>query len=193
MPTSASDLRFMGLALDLAERVLGTTWPNPSVGCVIVDEGGDAPLVLGRGVTAPGGRPHAETQALEQAGGRARGATAYVSLEPCAHHGQTAPGADAFVEAGIGRVVIAAKDPDPRVSGKGSERLHEAGIEVTTGVLEARACQINQGFFSRILQGRPLLTLKIAASLDGRLATHSGESRWITAESARAIIRSSAV
>jgi len=186
MTISASDLRFMALALDLAEQALGTTWPNPSVGCVLVDEQGSVPRVLARAATAPGGRPHAETQALARAGSAARGATAYVSLEPCAHHGQTPPCTEALIQAGIARAVIATKDPDARVGGRGIALLKEAGIAVSAGVMEARAESVNAGFFKRISKGRPLVTLKIAASLDGRLATHRGESQWITGTRARA-------
>jgi len=169
-------------ALALAARGLGRVSPNPAVGCVIVD-GEDR--VVGRGCTQPGGRPHAETVALAQAGKAARGATAYVTLEPCAHHGQTPPCADALVQAGVRRVVAAAEDPDPRVNGGGLNRLRNAGIEVSVGVLKSDALQLNEGFIRRIRDGRPLVTLKIAQSLDGRTALASGESKWITGEEAR--------
>ncbi|WP_076367497.1 bifunctional diaminohydroxyphosphoribosylaminopyrimidine deaminase/5-amino-6-(5-phosphoribosylamino)uracil reductase RibD [Phaeovulum vinaykumarii] len=169
-------------ALTLARRGLGRTWPNPAVGCVIVAPDG---RVVGRGVTAPGGRPHAEPQALAQAGAAARGATAYVTLEPCAHHGRTPPCAEALVAAGVARVVTALTDPDPRVAGGGHAILRAAGIEVTEGVLAMPAARVNAGFFSRVTRGRPLVTLKIAATLDGRIATASGESRWITGAEAR--------
>ena len=172
----------MAHALALARRGLGRTWPNPSVGCVIVQGG----VVVGRGVTAPGGRPHAEPQALAMAGGAARGATAYVTLDPCVHHGHTPPCADALVAAGVSRVVSALQDPDPRVSGGGHARLQAAGITVTTGVMEAQARALQQGFLTRITRGRPMLTLKLALSLDGRIATSGGESRWITGPAARA-------
>ena len=172
----------MDAALALARRGLGTTWPNPSVGCVIVDAGG---RVAGRGVTAPGGRPHAETRALAQAGAAARGGTAYVTLEPCSHTGQTPPCADALIEAGIARAVIAQRDPDPRVNGQGTARLRAAGIAVTEGVGAAAAADIQAGFVLRVTQGRPLVTLKLASTLDGRIATHDGESVWITGTPAR--------
>jgi diaminohydroxyphosphoribosylaminopyrimidine deaminase/5-amino-6-(5-phosphoribosylamino)uracil reductase len=172
----------MHAALALARRGLGRVWPNPSVGCVLVRDG----EVVGRGWTQEGGRPHAETEALRRAGPAARGATAYVSLEPCSHHGKTAPCADALVAAGIGRVVVATMDPDPRVSGKGVAVLEAAGIPVTVGVLEEAARDLNAGFLSRIGRGRPLVTLKAATTLDGRIATHGGESRWITGPVARA-------
>lgn len=171
-------------ALALAARGLGRTWPNPAVGCVLVrpDLNG---RVVGRGWTQPGGRPHAETEALARAGALAEGATAYVTLEPCAHHGRTPPCADALIEAGIDRAVVAIEDPDPRVSGQGIARLRDAGVAVTQGVGAEAAAEINAGFLTRIRQGRPLITLKIASSLDGRIATKSGESRWITGEASR--------
>ena len=172
----------MRAALGLARRGLGTVWPNPSVGCVLVSAG----RVVGRGVTASGGRPHAETQALAQAGAAARGATAYVTLEPCSHHGQTPPCADALIEAGIARAVIAIEDPDPRVAGRGIAALRKAGIETEIGCGAELARELNAGFFKRIELGRPLVTLKMATSLDGRTATHRGESQWITGEPARA-------
>lgn len=176
------DRRHMAHALALARRGLGRVWPNPSVACVIVQ--GDR--VVGRGVTAPGGRPHAEPQALAQAGAAARGATAYVTLEPCAHHGRTPPCAAALVAAGVARVVSALQDPDPRVSGGGHAMLRAAGVAVTTGVLAAEAAALQRGFLTRVTQGRPMVTLKLALSLDGRIATATGESRWITAAPARA-------
>jgi diaminohydroxyphosphoribosylaminopyrimidine deaminase/5-amino-6-(5-phosphoribosylamino)uracil reductase len=171
----------MALAISLGERGLGNVWPNPAVGCVIVKDG----RILGRGWTRPGGRPHAETEALAQAGAAARGATAYVSLEPCAHHGRTPPCAEALVAAGVARVVTALEDPDPRVAGRGHRILEDHGIAVTTGVLAAAARAANAGFLSRIERGRPWLTLKLALTLDGRIATASGESRWITGPEAR--------
>lgn len=177
-----SDTRFMALALDLGRQALGATWPNPAVGCVIVS--GDE--IVGQGHTAPGGRPHAETVALGQAGARARGATAYVSLEPCAHHGKTPPCAEALIKAGIVRVVSTLEDDDPRVSGRGFAMLQAAGIEVVTGVLADEAARDLAGFFHRVATGRPLVTLKLAMSLDGRIATASGHSQWITGEPARA-------
>ncbi|SDY57707.1 diaminohydroxyphosphoribosylaminopyrimidine deaminase / 5-amino-6-(5-phosphoribosylamino)uracil reductase [Jannaschia faecimaris] len=172
----------MAHALALAARGLGRVWPNPAVGCVIVRDG----VVVGRGFTADGGRPHAESQALTQAGAAARGATAYVTLEPCAHHGQTPPCAQALVDAGLTRVVVAARDPDPRVNGGGLAMLRNAGIKVTGGVMEAEARALQAGFLSRVEHGRPFVTLKLAMTLDGRIATASGESQWITGPAARA-------
>jgi len=170
-------------ALRLAERGLGNVAPNPAVGCVIVAPDG---RVAGRGWTQAGGRPHAETVALTQAGGSARGATVYVTLEPCAHHGVTPPCADALVQAGVKRVVGAVVDPDPRVAGGGFARLQSGGIEVTQGVLEPEARALNFGFFKRVTEGRPLVALKIAQSADGYVADPKGNSRWITSERARA-------
>ncbi|MBJ3763463.1 bifunctional diaminohydroxyphosphoribosylaminopyrimidine deaminase/5-amino-6-(5-phosphoribosylamino)uracil reductase RibD [Maribius pontilimi] len=171
----------MRAALSLGRRGLGRVWPNPAVGCVIVKAG----RVMGRGWTQPGGRPHAEAVALAQAGDAARGSTAYVTLEPCAHHGKTPPCARALISAGVARVVTALDDPDARVAGRGHAMLRAAGIDVVTGVCEeaARADQI--GFLTRVTQGRPMLTLKLAMSLDGRIATASGESQWITGSQAR--------
>ena len=171
----------MALALSLGRRGLGRTWPNPAVGCVIVKGG----RILGRGWTQPGGRPHAETEALAQAGSSARGADVYVSLEPCAHRGKTPPCAQALIDAGVVRVVIATQDPDPRVSGQGSEMLRAAGIAVDTGVMEDEALADNAGFFSRIELDRPFVTLKLASSFDGRIATATGESQWITGADSR--------
>ncbi|MGQ9371797.1 bifunctional diaminohydroxyphosphoribosylaminopyrimidine deaminase/5-amino-6-(5-phosphoribosylamino)uracil reductase RibD [Azospirillum sp. ST 5-10] len=182
MPFDSDDLRHMQSALALAARGLGTVWPNPSVGCVLVRDG----LVVGRGWTQPGGRPHGETEALRRAGAAARGATAYVSLEPCNHHGKTPPCTEALLEAGIGRVVVACEDPDPRVAGSGVRRLRDAGLEVEVGLCAEEAYELNRGFFTRILRGRPLFTLKLATTLDGRIATHGGESKWITGAAARA-------
>jgi diaminohydroxyphosphoribosylaminopyrimidine deaminase/5-amino-6-(5-phosphoribosylamino)uracil reductase len=171
----------MRAALALARRGLGAVWPNPAVGCVIVNDG----RVVGRGWTQPGGRPHAETEALRRAGEAARGAAAYVSLEPCCHWGRTPPCADALIEAGLRRVVVALEDPDPRVAGAGIRRLRAAGLAVDTGLAAAEAAEINAGFLTRLAFGRPLVTLKLATSLDGRIATGSGESRWITGPPAR--------
>lgn len=181
MISPATDARWMRLALTLGRRGLGQVWPNPAVGCVIVKDG----RVLGRGWTQPTGRPHAEVHALAQAGSSARGATAYVSLEPCAHHGKSGPCANALVDAGIARVVSAVTDPDPRVSGKGHAILQAAGVEVTEGVLSAQARADHAGFFLKTTQNRPLVTLKLASSLDGRIATQTGDSRWITGSAAR--------
>ena len=171
-----ADLRWMRAAFALARRGLGNVWPNPAVGCVLVRDG----RVVGRGWTQPGGRPHAETEALRRAGALARGATAYVSLEPCSHWGRTSPCADALIAAGVRRVVAALEDPDPRVSGSGITRLREAGIAVDTGLGAAEAAEINAGFLTRQRLGRPLITLKLATSLDGKIATTTGESQWIT-------------
>jgi diaminohydroxyphosphoribosylaminopyrimidine deaminase/5-amino-6-(5-phosphoribosylamino)uracil reductase len=175
------DAEHMRAALALARRGLGSTWPNPAVGCVIVRDG----VVVGRGGTALGGRPHAEAVGLEMAGEAASGATAYVTLEPCSHHGQTPPCADALVAAGVRRVVIAIGDPHPKVNGAGIARLVAAGIEVVTGVLAAEAEAQQQGFLTRVRQGRPIVTLKLATTLDGRIATRTGESQWITGPEAR--------
>ncbi len=178
---AAEDTAHMRSALALARRGLGGSWPNPSVGCVIVREG----RVAGRAVTAPGGRPHAERLALAMAGDAARGATAYVTLEPCCHWGRTPPCTDALIEAGVARVVIAVHDPDPRVNGEGMARLRAAGIEVQEGVLQAEAEEVLAGFASRQRRARPLVTLKMASTLDGKIATHAGESQWITGAAAR--------
>lgn len=174
----------MRAALALARRSLGRTWPNPAVGCVMVRDG----EILARGRTREGGRPHAEADAIAQAvaaGQSLKGATAYVTLEPCSHHGRTPPCADALVAAGISRVVSALEDPDPRVSGQGHARLEAAGISVEIGDGGAEAAEINTGFLLRIREGRPFFHLKMASSLDGRIATASGESKWITGEAAR--------
>lgn len=176
-----SDYPHMRAALTLARRGLGRTAPNPAVGCILVREG----KLLGRGWTQPGGRPHAEIEALRRAGPSARGATAYVSLEPCSHQGQSGPCADALIAAGIRRCVIACEDPDPRVSGSGIRRLREANIEVSIGLLREEAEALNRGFIKHRLERRPSVTLKLATSLDGRIALASGESRWITGPEAR--------
>jgi len=175
------DLLHMRAALALARRGLGNAWPNPAVGCVLVKNG----RVIGRGWTQPGGRPHAETEALRRAGEVARGATAYVTLEPCSHHGRTPPCCEALAGVGIARVVMAMRDPDPRVNGRGLAMLRGAGITVEEGLLEAEARALNAGFFRRIQAGMPMVTLKLASTLDGRIATASGESRWITGAAAR--------
>lgn len=171
----------MSHALALAARGLGRTWPNPAVGCVLVKDG----RIVGRGWTQPGGRPHAERMALDAAGAAARGAVAYVTLEPCAHHGRTPPCAEGLIAAGVARVVSAQTDPDPRVAGRGHAMLRAAGIAVTEGVLEARARALQAGFLKRVERGLPFVTLKLAATLDGRIATSGGESRWITGGEAR--------
>lgn len=176
-----ADLRWMRAALALAQRGLGRVWPNPAVGCVIVRDG----HLLGRGWTQPGGRPHAETMALSQAGDAAKDATAYVSLEPCAHHGRTPPCCDALIAAGIARVVSPMEDPDPRVAGQGFQRMRSAGLTVDVGLMAEAAWRANEGFLTRQKLGRPKVTLKLATSLDGRIATATGESRWITGAEAR--------
>ncbi|SMX37374.1 bifunctional diaminohydroxyphosphoribosylaminopyrimidine deaminase/5-amino-6-(5-phosphoribosylamino)uracil reductase RibD [Octadecabacter ascidiaceicola] len=172
----------MGMALSLGRRGLGRVWPNPNVGCVVVRDG----RVLGRGWTADGGRPHAETQALD--GIDAKGATVYVTLEPCAHHGKTPPCAEALIAAKVARVVIATGDPDARVAGKGIAMLRGAGIAVNTGVREAGARADLAGFLLRVEQNRPFVTLKLASSFDGRIATATGESKWITGPDARRMV-----
>lgn len=178
------DAAWMRAALTLAQRGLGRVWPNPAVGCIIVKQD----RVLGRGWTQPSGRPHAETMALAQAGDAAKGATAYVSLEPCAHHGRTPPCANALIQAGVARVVSPMADPDPRVSGKGFQMLRDAGVQVDIGCMADLAEAANRGFLMRQRRGRPHVTLKLAASLDGGIATATGESRWITGPAARAAV-----
>jgi len=178
---SDTDKRYMALALSLGRRGQGRVWPNPAVGCVIVKDG----RIVGRGWTQPGGRPHGEAVALAQAGASAAGATAYVTLEPCAHHAKTPPCADALVNARVARVVVAHMDPDPRVNGAGVGALRAAGIDVTTGLLQAHAQADHLGFLMRIRSGRPMVTLKLASSFDGRIATATGESKWITGPQAR--------
>jgi len=175
------DQRFMHHALMLARRGLGRVAPNPAVGCVLVKDD----VIVGRGWTQPSGRPHAETVALKAAGTAARGATAYVTLEPCAHHGETGPCAEALVKAGVARVVIAAADPDPRVEGRGAQILRGANIEVTEAVRAAEALSLNRGFFYRITKARPMFTLKVASRPDGSMETREGAERWITGTEAR--------
>ena len=174
----------MALALSLGRRGQGACWPNPAVGCVIVNNG----RIIGRGWTQPGGRPHAEAEALKQAGPAAKGATAYVSLEPCAHHGQTPPCAQALIDAGIARVVAAMEDSDGRVAGQGFAMLRAAGIAVDTNLLSDQAERDHAGFLLRTEQGRPFVTLKLANSFDGRIATATGESQWITGPDARRMV-----
>jgi diaminohydroxyphosphoribosylaminopyrimidine deaminase / 5-amino-6-(5-phosphoribosylamino)uracil reductase len=171
-------------ALGLAARGLGAVWPNPAVGCVIVQGG----RVVGRGVTQPGGRPHAERVALAQAGEAARGATVYVTLEPCAHHGQTSPCAEALIAAGVARVVTGMTDPDPRVSGRGHAMLRAAGIAVVEGICADQARVVAAGFVKRVTLGLPFVTLKLASSFDGRTALADGASRWITGPDARRMV-----
>ena len=179
---NGEDIGHMRHALRLAVRALGRSAPNPAVGCVIVSRDG---RVVGRGWTQPGGRPHAETVALSQAGALAHGATAYVTLEPCSHHGKTPPCADALITAGVARVVGAIVDPDSRVDGQGFGRLASAGVSVTQGVCEGEARTLNAGFFNTRLCKRPLVALKIAESADGFVADAGGNSRWITSNMAR--------
>jgi len=182
---SEADQRFMAQALRLAHRGLYTTDPNPRVGCVIVKDA----EVVGAGWHQQAGGPHAEIHALQQVGEagaeQTRGATAYVTLEPCSHHGRTGPCAEVLIAAGIRRVVVAMPDPNPEVAGQGLERLRQAGVEVETGIGQAEAEALNAGFISRMLRGRPLLRCKLAMSLDGRTAMATGESRWITSAAAR--------
>ncbi len=183
---TATDHSFMQHALRLGRRNMGATAENPSVGCVIVDEAANPPRVVGRGCTGVGGRPHAETVALRHAGPAARGATAFVTLEPCSHHGETPPCTDALVEAGVARVVVAAGDPDPRVDGGGLKRLREAGITVEAGLCEdAARCDL-AGFFSRVTLGRPHVIVKLAVSEDGKIAAGDGVQTAITGETALA-------
>lgn len=182
MAPEAADHHFMRRALALARRGLGWTDPNPMVGCVLARDG----AVVGEGYHARVGGAHAEAAALERAGEAAAGATAYVTLEPCSHYGRTPPCADRLAEAGVARVVAAMADPDERVRGRGLERLRRAGVAVATGVLAEAAGALNPGFAKRARTGRPWVTLKLAASLDGRTAVHTGESQWITSEAARA-------
>ena len=180
----ADDHRYMGTALALGRRGQGLVWPNPAVGCVIVNQG----RIIGRGWTQPGGRPHAEPVALAQAGDAAKGATAYVTLEPCAHHGQTPPCTKALIDAQVARVVVALQDDDPRVNGQGIAQLRAAGVKVSTGCRAKEAAVDHAGFFLRINQNRPLITLKLATSFDGRIATATGESQWITGPKARRLV-----
>lgn len=175
------DEAFMAVALALSARGLGRTWPNPSVGCVLVQ----GTRIVGRGWTQPGGRPHAETQALDRAGKFAVGATAYVTLEPCSNYGRTPPCSKALIEAGVARVVVGCVDPDPRVNGGGLRALEAAGLEVTTAILAERCRASHLGLYRRIEAKRPAITLKLAQSLDGRIALANGQSKWLTGELAR--------
>jgi len=181
MSHSEADRQFMARALELAARGLYTTSPNPRVGCVIVKDG----AIVGAGWHVAAGQPHAEVNALQEAGAGARGATMYVTLEPCGHHGRTPPCADAVIEAGIVRVVVAMQDPNPVVAGNGLDRLRSAGIEVSVGLMQEEASELNIGFVSRMARGRPWVRMKVAATLDGRTALANGESQWITGEAAR--------
>lgn len=175
----------MDIALAIARRGLGRTTPNPTVGAIVVGPG-QTPEIVARGWTQPGGRPHAETVALDAAGDKAEGATLYVTLEPCSHHGRTPPCTDAIIAAGLSRVVCAIGDPDPRVKGRGIERLRDAGISVTEECRRAEAYQINRGHFLRVTEQRPFVQLKLAVGADGLLAPGTGHPVWVTGESARA-------
>lgn len=178
---SIADRQYMTRALQLAWRGQYSTHPNPRVGCVIVNDG----VVVGEGFHERAGEGHAEVHALAQAGVLAKGATAYVTLEPCSHHGRTPPCADALIKAGVSRVVAAMQDPNPKVSGNGLRKLKDAGVAVSSGLLEEQAVELNQGFISRMSMGRPFVRLKMASSVDGRTAMKSGESQWITGSDAR--------
>ena len=178
---SSTDHSYMAQALQLAEKGLYSTSPNPRVGCILVHDG----RVVGSGWHERAGEPHAEINALNAAGVAARGATAYLTLEPCSHHGRTPPCAEALIKAGVAKVIIAMEDPNPLVSGRGAALLQEAGIEVQTGLMEADAKALNIGFIARMTRGRPWVRMKIAASLDGKTALNNGVSQWITGEAAR--------
>jgi diaminohydroxyphosphoribosylaminopyrimidine deaminase/5-amino-6-(5-phosphoribosylamino)uracil reductase len=179
--SDAADQRHMARAIRLAEKGLYTTHPNPRVGCVLVKDG----EVVGEGWHRRAGEPHAERNALAMAGEAARGATAYVTLEPCCHHGRTPPCSDGLIDAGVSRVVAAMQDPNPRVAGQGMAQLAAAGIEVSSGLMQAQAQRLNPGFIKRMQLGRPHVRCKLAMSLDGRTAMASGESKWITGDAAR--------
>ena len=181
MPFGADDFEFMARALRLAERGLYTTTPNPRVGCVLVKDG----RVVGEGWHERAGEPHAEVVALKAAGAAAEGATAYVSLEPCAHQGRTPPCSDALIATKVARVVAAMQDPNPQVSGMGLQKLRDAGIRMEVGLMEEQARELNIGFVSRMTRGRPWMRVKIAASLDGKTALKNGVSQWVTGPDAR--------
>src|SRR5476649_741469 len=180
-----ADEKYMARAFELARRGRFTTTPNPNVGCVIVRDG----EIVGEGYHLRAGEPHAEVHALRMAGERAKGATAYVTLEPCSHHGRTPPCADALVDAGVARVVASMQDPNPEVAGRGLYRLMNAGIAVQSGVLESEARTLNKGFLKRMEHGLPYVRVKLAMSLDGRTAMASGESQWITGPDARSAVQ----
>src|SRR3954463_14098838 len=180
--TSDLDTRFMALALTLGRRGLGNAWPNPAVGAVVVKDG----VVVGRGWTQPGGRPHAEVEALRRAGEAARGATLYATLEPCSHHGKTPPCVDAIMTAGISRVVSALEDPNPEIAGQGHARLREAGVDVSLGVCADEARRAHAGHIRRVRDGRPHVTLKLAVSADGKARLAGRRPATITGEAARA-------
>lgn len=180
-----SDEHWMEFATELAVRGLGHTAPNPAVGCVLVKAG----RVVGRGYHRLAGLPHAEAEALADAGRRARGSTAYVTLEPCSHHGRTPPCADALIAGGVARVVIGVRDPNPTVRGKGLRRLRAAGIDVTVGVLSVECTELIRGFTHWIENGAPWVELKLAATLDGRIAAHGGASKWISSAASREFVQ----
>jgi diaminohydroxyphosphoribosylaminopyrimidine deaminase/5-amino-6-(5-phosphoribosylamino)uracil reductase len=182
---SVLDAAYMARALELARKGVYSTHPNPRVGCVIVRDG----AIVGEGWHVRAGEPHAEVHALRQAGDKAKEATAYVTLEPCSHHGRTPPCADALVNAGVARVVAAMQDPNPDVAGRGLLRLMNAGIAVQSGVLESEARALNKGFLKRMEHGLPYVRVKLAMSLDGRTAMASGESQWITGPEARSAVQ----
>ena len=184
----AADRRFMALALALGRRGLGNVWPNPAVGAVVVREEGEAPVIIGRGWTQPGGRPHAETEALQRAGAAARGATLYVTLEPCSHHGQTPPCVAAIIDAGIARVVSAMEDPNPLVAGRGHGRLRAEGIAVEVGVGAEEARRAHAGHIRRVRDGRPHVLLKLAVSSDGKVGLAGRRPVAITGEAARDVV-----
>lgn len=186
MPQLISDERFMRRALSVGVRGLGQVWPNPSVGCVLVRDG----QIIGEGVTSTGGRPHGEVNALRAAGARAQGATAYVTLEPCTHTGKSGPCTSALIEAKVSRVVFAVEDEDLRVAGSARALLEAAGIEVSSGILEEEAQQAHAGFFKAKKLGLPFVTLKLATSIDGKIATLTGQSQWITGPEARRHVHS---
>ncbi len=185
MTFSAADHGYMARALRLAEQGLYTTTPNPRVGCVIVKDG----VVVGEGWHRKAGEPHAEVNALHAAGDRTRGATVYVTLEPCSHHGRTPPCANALIDAGVVRVVAAMTDPNPQVAGRGIQLLTLAGIQAEVGLMAAEARELNIGFVARMTRGRPWLRIKTASSLDGKTALENGESKWLTGEAARADVQ----
>lgn len=175
------DEDYMKIALEMARGTLGQTSPNPVVGAVVVNQG----AIVGMGAHLKAGEPHAEVHALKMAGERARGGTIYVTLEPCSHHGRTPPCTEAVLAAGVSRVVVATLDPNPQVAGRGVKRLRDAGLDVTVGILEEEARQLNEIFFHYITTGRPFVTVKTASTLDGKVATESGHSRWISGPEAR--------
>ena len=182
---SANDHKRMARALQLAKHGIATTQPNPRVGCVIVKAG----KIIAEGWHEKAGSAHAEIMALQQAGDQARGATAFITLEPCSHHGKTPPCTDELIASGISEVIVAMQDPNPLVAGQGMQKLSHSGIKVRIGLLQEQAEKLNRGFISRMTRGRPWITVKLAASLDGRTAMNSGESRWITGPQARADVQ----